>query len=106
MVDTPPRMRLTASVLSGPGAADGGVQAQGLLSLAHQFRQVGFVADRQAAFGQDDLGGALDQFLRASDSQGRIVGDGALDAVQLFSDRAGILAGQRASPRQTGARLT
>src|ERR1035441_2358937 len=99
MVETPPRMRLTASVPSGPGAAGGGggrVQAQRLLSLTHQCRQIGFVADWEAAFGQDDLSGALDQFLRASDSQGRIVGDSALDAVQLFPDRAGILqAGQR-----------
>lgn len=72
------------------------MQSQRLLRLADQFRQVGLVADGQAPFGQDDLRGALDRLLRAPHGQSRVVGDRALDAIELLPERAGVFQpGQR-----------
>ena len=66
----------------GSGRCGAWVQSQPLLRLADQFRQVGLIADLKAPFGQDDLGGAFDQLLRAPDGQCGVVGDRALDAVE------------------------
>lgn len=75
----------------GAGRGRGGVQAEGLLSLTNQLRQISLLVYREATLSQDDLGGALDQLLRATDSECRIVSDRALHAVELFPDRARIL---------------
>ena len=53
MPETEPRIFLTASLQSGPGVAEEGVQAECLLRVADQGGKVGPVVDGQAAFGED-----------------------------------------------------
>jgi hypothetical protein len=62
------------------------MQAECLLSITHKSGQVCPVVDGQTAFFEDDLGGALDEFLRAADGESRVVKDGALDAAELLAD--------------------
>ena len=57
-------LNAVAAVRSEPGR---GVQPERKLSCASQFRQVGLVVERLAPFGEDNLGGAFDQFLGAAD---------------------------------------
>ena len=64
----------------GAGRRRRWVQRQRLLCLPDQFRQVCLVAHRNAPLGQDDLGGALDELLRATDGEGGVISDGALDS--------------------------
>jgi hypothetical protein len=72
-----------AAVRSGPGR---GVQSERKLCCASQFRQVGLVVERLAALGEDDLGGAFDQFLGAAECERGIVADRAPDALEALAD--------------------
>src|ERR1035438_8431827 len=53
------------------------MQPERLLRFFHQGRQIVFVVDGEASLLQHRLGRALDQFLRRSDSEGRVRLSGA-----------------------------
>jgi hypothetical protein len=63
-----------------------GVEPERKLSRASQFGQVGLVVEQLAPFGEDNLGGAFDQFLGAADRERGIVADRAPDAVEALAN--------------------
>ncbi len=67
------------------------MQAERALGLVDELGDVVLVVDGKAAFGEDDLGGALDEFLRAADRERRVVDDRPLDPVEVLADRGRVL---------------
>jgi hypothetical protein len=77
-------MRLTPSLPSGPDPVEGSSPSESC--AARQFGQVGLVVERLAAFDENDLGGAFDEFLGAADREDGIVADRAPNAIEPLAD--------------------
>lgn len=86
MVVTAPRIFLTASLPSGPGVLDDGCRPSASCAALARAGRSSLSLTRASAFDEHDLGSALDQLLGAADGLGRVIDDGALDAIQLFLD--------------------
>ena len=68
------------------GKYRGRMQLQRLLGRLHKLGNLGIDSNRQAAFGQHDLGGCLHELLGRANRASRIVWQGAPDALQLSAD--------------------
>jgi hypothetical protein len=62
------------------------MQVQRMLGGLHELGNLGIGSNRQAAFGEHDLGGRLHELLGRTNRAGRIVWQGAPDALQLGAD--------------------